>query len=147
MSFGIIDIIISDLIDGIIPVTMENINGAQGGVPEARMERRPARLGDAHIDVSAFAADVDGAEGGADREDVMEAMLEKIRQLESQLQISEEGVATSPPRRDDRISTPPPAVARRQPNQPSLFQKVPLPSYNGENPSLYGEFENWHDAP
>ena len=45
MSFGIIDIIISDLIDRIIPVTMENINGAQGGVPEvngARMERRPA---------------------------------------------------------------------------------------------------------
>ena len=37
---------------------MENINGAQGGVPE-----------------------VDGAEGGANREDVMESMLEKIMQL------------------------------------------------------------------
>ena len=68
-------------------------------------------------------------------------MIEKIRQLESQLQISEEGVATSPPRRDDRISTPPPAVARRQPNQSSLFQKVQLPSYNGEDPSLYREFD------
>ena len=71
----------------------------------------------------------------------MEAMREKIRQLESQLQISEEDVPTSPPRRDDRISRPSPAVASRQPHQPSLFQKVPLPSYSGENPNLYLEFD------
>ena len=114
MSFGIIDIIISDLINGIIPVTLENINGAQGGVPE---EGRPAGLVDVHR-----AEYVE--EGDADREEEMEAMREKIRQLESQLQISEEDVRTSPPRRDDRISRPVPAVASRQPHQPSLFQKV-----------------------
>ena len=77
MSFGIIDIIISDLIDGIIPVTMENknINGAQGGVPE---EGRQAGLVDVHR--ADYVEEVD-----MKREEEMEAMREKIRQLESQL--------------------------------------------------------------
>jgi hypothetical protein len=71
----------------------------------------------------------------------MEAMRERIRQLESQLHVSEEELRTSPLRRDDRRARPPPAVPSRQPHQSSLFQKVPLPSYSGEDPNLYVEFD------
>ena len=49
------------------------------------MDRFPARLGDAPADVNPFVADVRGADGGADREDEMAGMMERIRHLESLL--------------------------------------------------------------
>ena len=104
------------------------INGAQGGVPEGGRQEGLVR-----------ADYVEGVD--AEREEEMEAMREKIRQLESQLHETEEEVRTSPLRRDDRITRPAPAVASRQPHQSSLFQKVQLPSYSGEDPNLYVEFD------